>query len=109
MNAVRDKLLVAGQQGNLFGSIKEDPTIITEGRDLQQDLNTFNYTGQIPAYRDLAKRVNDKVGREFVSGAQLPMLAAVGAGLEPEFQQESLLIRNLQNTTSQGRSMLENL
>ena len=111
MNAVRDKLLLAGQQGNLFGSIKEDPTIITEGRDLQEDLDTYNYTGQIPAYyRDLAKRVNDKVGREYVkSGAQLLMLAAVGAGLQPEFQQESLLIRNLQNTTSQGRSMLEKI
>ena len=111
MNAVRDKLLLAGQQGNLFGSIKEDPTIITEGRDLQEDLDTYNYTGQIPAYyRDLAKRVNDKVGREYVkSGAQLLMLAAVGAGLQPEFQQESLLIRNLRNTTSQGRSMLERI
>lgn len=111
MNAVRDKLLVAGQQGNLFGIIKEDPIIITEGRDLQEDLDTYNYTGQIPAYyRDLAKRVNDKVGREYVkSGAQLLMLAAVGAGLQPEFQQESLLIRNLRNTTSQGRSMLERI
>jgi hypothetical protein len=111
MNAVRDKLLVAGQQGNLFGSIKEDPTIITEGRDLQEDLDTYNYTGQIPAYyRDLAKRVNDKVGREYVkSGAQLLMLAAVGAGMAPDNQYESLLIRNLRNTTSQGRSMLERI
>ena len=112
MNAVRDKLLLAGTQGDMFESIKADPSIITEGRNLQEDLDTYNYKGEIPAYyRDLANRVTDKLtNKNFIkSGAQLLMLAAVGAGLEPDVKQESLLIRNLRNTTSQGRSMLERI
>ena len=112
MNAVRNKLLLAGTQGDMFESIKANPSIITEGRNLQEDLDTYNYTGQIPAYyRDLAKRVTDKLtNKNFIkSGAQLLMAAAAGAGLAPDNQYESLLIRNLQNTTSQGRSMLERI
>ena len=112
MNAVRNKLLLAGTQGNMFESIKADHTIITEGRNLQEDLDTYNYTGQIPAYyRDLANRVNDKLtNKNFLkSGAQLLMAAAVGADLAPDNQQESLLIRNLQNTTSQGRAMINRI
>ena len=111
MNAVRDKLLEAGQQGNMFGSIQSDPSIIAEGRDLQEDLDTFNYTGQIPAYyRDLANRVNKKVGKEFVqNSAQLLMAAAVGAGLAQDYKPYSLLIDNLRNTTSQGRSMINRI
>ena len=111
MNAVRDKLLRAGLEGEMFDAIREDPSMIRSKSQLKQDLDAYMYTGQVPAYyRDLAKRVNDKtINDQVKKPAQLLLSAAVGANLLAEYPAESLLITNLRNTTSQGRSMLNRI